>query len=558
MKSARKIGKLGSISVAIFSLIFCIFLNAAISDAAAAKWMTGDFHQHTLYTDGTTTFDFVMDKNDLYDLDWWANSEHGGARLTDGNGHYWDDTQYHPAGTILGDVKFSNGHQYMWRWQSLRDFVFPDILDARSLYLDRRIASGVEWNVPGHEHCSVGIIADDASAVSAFDYMFDNGDDDFSREGEFTPYGTLTKTNGKSYTRVNATTSTNVSKSFTDRHADAVAAAKWMQDQYDTGLIDNAWMIFAHIERQGPWSSSAGGGYNIEHFRDLNNAAPDICLGFEGVPGHQAAVPDRGEFSPGRAFGGTYGGAGFYTAKVGGLWDALLGEGRHWFNFANGDYHTHYTVNGADFYPGEYQKNHTYVTGKSARNHFSLNDIANGLRSGNSYLVMGDLVDYLDFSAASERGKTPMGGTLHAKKGKELKIVIKFKSPTVNHRGDKPAVDHVDLIAGNITGKVDPSDTPNYTKATNESTRVIARFTPADWKKDKHGYVTMVYNLKPGKSMYFRLRGTNLAPSTPFETDADGNPLADSLATANLGLDGAEEAWADLWFYSNPIFVYVK
>ena len=25
-----------------------------------------------------------------------------------------------------------------------------------------------------------------------------------------------------------------------------------------------------------------------------------------------------------------------------------------------------------------------------------------------------------------------------------------------------------------------------------------------------------------------------------------------------LGLDGAPEAWADLWFYSNPIFVYVQ
>ena len=57
-------------------------------------------------------------------------------------------------------------------------------------------------------------------------------------------------------------------------------------------------------------------------------------------------------------------------------------------------------------------------------------------------------------------------------------------------------------------------------------------------------------------STYFRLRGTNVAVGTPFEQDEDGNPLADSEAT-NLDLDGAAEAWADLWFYSNPIFVYV-
>jgi transposase InsO family protein len=60
------------------------------------------------------------------------------------------------------------------------------------------------------------------------------------------------------------------------------------------------------------------------------------------------------------------------------------------------------------------------------------------------------------------------------------------------------------------------------------------------------------------RSMYYRLRGTNHPRSTPFETDAAGNPLVDSLATENLGLDGAAEAWADLWFYSNPIFVYLS
>lgn len=34
------------------------------------EWLSGDFHQHTYYTDGSTTFDFVMEKNYEYGLDW--------------------------------------------------------------------------------------------------------------------------------------------------------------------------------------------------------------------------------------------------------------------------------------------------------------------------------------------------------------------------------------------------------------------------------------------------------------------------------------------------------
>ena len=60
------------------------------SNAAAGPqpsgWMSGDFHQHTLYTDGSTPFDFVMQKSDEFGLDWWANSEHGGGRNRDGEG----------------------------------------------------------------------------------------------------------------------------------------------------------------------------------------------------------------------------------------------------------------------------------------------------------------------------------------------------------------------------------------------------------------------------------------------------------------------------------------
>ncbi len=546
------------------------------------KWTSGDFHQHTLYTDGSTTFDFVMGKSNEFDLDWWANSEHGGGRNRDGNGLFWDARNPNP---IVGCPAASGGHQIMWRWQSLRDFVYPDILRNRSLYPEKKIFSGFEWNVPGHEHCSTGIVADDASAISAFEYMFDASDNDISRNGEVTPYGILQKMNGRTYVGC-----TGASKSFPDRHADAVRGCAWMQDQYKPAVpgkatIDNGWIVFAHIERDGSWNLVSGGGYNVEHFRDFNNAGPDVCFGFEGAPGHQvnndrgfgnAVTCDASGVCTSDDFGGTYGGAGFYTAKVGGLWDALLGEGRRWFNFASSDYHRHYTAGGDDFFPGEYQKNWVKVVDTNADGDYDLNEIANGLRSGNVFHVMGDLISVLEFNAKSRDQEVEMGGELKAGKPiNNLQIKIRFKSPVMNNCAVdgafitscvSPVVDHIDLIAGEVTGKVDPSS-PEYMNAMNPTAKVIASFTGKDWEKDDEGYNVIVHHIKDvNRSMYFRLRGTNVPCGTEFETNpatplpsADYcSPLADALVTQNIGIDGAQEAWNDLWFYSNPIFVYVK
>jgi hypothetical protein len=585
MKQHKKIG-LWLISIT-FALALAIpSLAVGKSPKELGKWMSGDFHQHTYYTDGSTTFDFVMMKNNQFGLDWWANSEHGGSRNRDGKGHLWTDPTYYPTNPIFGDV--SGTPQVMWRWQSLRDFSFPDILDARDRYPDKLIFSGLEWNVPGHEHCSTGIVAKDASAISAFEFQFDKSDTDKSRAGEATPYGALVKRNGR-----DAITQA-TKPSGNDRHLDAVAACEWMQNQMNAGLIDNGWIVFAHIERAGGFKTgSSDGGYNVEHFRDFNNAGPDACFGFEGAPGHQVNYQGRGGFGT-SAFGGTYGGVGFYTAAVGGLWDALLGEGRRWFNFASSDYHKHWTncddptvkdSCGDDFYPGEYQK--TWVSVDGAENHHRspwqsghsrrpLNQIVDGLRSGNSFFVMGDLIDRLEFFAQNGGGKAPMGGELSvnsyggASKNmvkKDLTLTIKFRSPVVNNNDYAPVVNHLDLIAGDITGPIAPSS-PDYTKATNESTKVIASFTAADWKQDVDGYNTIVYRIQGlQKSMYFRLRGTNLACAVQNETGlAVGlpsaeycNPLADSLIDTSAGPGAqAKAAWKDLWFYSNPIFVYVK
>jgi len=74
------------------------------------------------------------------------------------------------------------------------------------------------------------------------------------------------------------------------------------------------------------------------------------------------------------------------------------------------------------------------------------------------------------------------------------------------------------------------------------------------------------------RSTYFRLRGTDLACGTPNQTDAAGDPLVDTLTYRTLPnpdpakaatqptvtINTPGQAWADLWFYSDPIFVKVK
>ena len=539
---------------------------------SGAQYQPGDFHQHTLYTDGSDPFMEVMMENNKYGLEWWANSEHGGERNRDGNGNYWDDPLVYPVNPILGDYEESGGHQEMWRWQSLRDYVYPDILDTRALYPEKTVVSGVEWNVPSHEHCSTAIYQydDTADAISEFEYRFDRSGDDTSRDGEASlldGFGDLAKTN--------------------DTEVDAILAVEFMQAVKDQGFGD-AWVVPAHIERAI--------SYTVADFRNWNNAGPDVAFGFEGAPGHQTSG-DRG-FRRSADGGGTYGGSGWYCAEVGGLWDALLSEGRNWWNFASSDYHRHWTEGGSDFWPGEYQKNYTYI---DSGNPDQLQAVFDGVRSGDTYHVMGDLIDELQFTAKSKNETAMMGERLVIKAGDTVKIKIKVHDPQgTNHCPldmenpslaqigiyqplNMPTLDHIDLIAGEwMDSKIDPSDEVAYNDATNPTTAVVATFD-RNGGENKNGYMTYVFTYKAeeGKNMYFRLRGTNMPANVPFETDADGNPLADSLANDNLygsmdadmleemlfddviigtnsKLDEVAEAYADLWIYSNPIFVEVE
>jgi len=508
---------------------------------AAQSYLTGDFHQHTTYTDGSYTIGHMMSKNNQFGLQWWANSEHGGgfttnARVTGtdtGNTVYWDSYVPNP---IIGTVSMSGTHQKMWRWQMLRDSSFTEILKARLLYPAKTILQSYEMNVPGHEHGSMGLIdnqfltAPNCSPIAQFEYMFDNSDTDI--------------TGGAAQ---------NWTKSALSGHAKTIEALTWLKTNYP----NTSYLVPAHPERK----AQTNGGYTIAAFRDMNNAAPTVCFGFESMPGHQKD-PGRGGYSATAVGGGTFGGAGYFSGIIGGLWDALLSEGRNFWLFANSDSHNEE----GDFYPGEYQKNYTYTAGKSAQN------IVDGLRSGNTWVVNGDLIDSLIYNVSTvdqANTKAVMGATLNTTKGKSVKITIKARDPQANNFNTysdykNPVLNHIDIIKGKVTGKIDPTS-EKYNEQTVTTTSVIARFdavggvadtkniTSQKWKNLGNGWVEMSFIVKNvTDSVYFRLRGTNQGLNVANETDVDGNPLADAL----MGANDATKAFADLWFYSNPIFVY--
>ncbi|MGL4774046.1 MAG: hypothetical protein ACRC2K_10805, partial [Clostridium sp.] len=417
---------------------------AKTTNGEDGKWIAGDFHTHTYLTDGSRTQEFVLENVfDKYGLDWIANSEHGGKSSRDVDG-----TTLNPS---------------IWRWVTLRDNSWSKVLEMRQKYQDKKIIQGVEWNVPQGEHASVGIVTDKRTPISDFEYTFDKNDGDTSRSEEGL---------GK----------------FNVTEDDALKGLAWLQENYK----DSSYVILNHPSRQV--------AYDIKEIRNYNNTAPDVFLGFEGIPGHQKDS-NRGGYSNSSTDDRrqTYGGADKIIAEVGGVWDALLGEGRRLFTYTSSDFHNEA---GGDFLPGEYNKTYSYTEGNTYM------DYLNSLKSGNSFAVTGDLINGLEFNIKSSNGTGKMGEEVVVKEGESAEITIKFKSPNVNNNGDKPVVDHIDLIAGEVTGKIDPSSQEyNYTK--NDSTKVIKTFNSNDWTTDKDGYSVIKYKIDNVKNdMYFRLRGT--------------------------------------------------
>ncbi|ALC87909.1 MULTISPECIES: phosphoesterase [unclassified Bacillus (in: firmicutes)] len=387
---------------------------------------------------------------------------------------------------------------------------YPELLKSREAYPELIQFYGMEFDTPAADHSTLMIPKVDNESQILYDI-----ESQFNKREPYPNDGSR------------------------DTESTMIEALNYMLTELDE---DEQPIHIAHHPSRSAKGDGEWGQDTPEEFRNWNDIAPNISIGMEGAPGHQAAAltPD-GELDDGaRGSYGNYPTMGGYdqmAAKVGGLWDSMLGEGRHWWITATSDSHVNWRDGGSDFWPGEYSK--TYV--KADKDY---DDIMESLRGGNVYVTTGDLISELDVKvqaggkspifAQSKGSSATLGETLTIPgKSKDVTVTIRIKDPNAaNANGDTPEVKRVDLIMGEVTGKVEDRST-----ATNPTTKVVKRFTEEDWTKNGE-YIEISYTLENvDKDSYIRLRGTNTDQLEP-ETDPRG-----------------EDPWTDLWFYSNPVFI---
>ncbi|GKS87171.1 S-layer protein [Acidovorax sp. SUPP1855] len=504
--------------------------------AEQGRWTTGDLHTHTVQSDDsrtTQTLDFLLGKAfTTYRLDWMAVTNH------------LRSSKYDNAANLLPAPKaFAYG---------MEAYEIPRIqaLQASGNYAGKLIFSGFEWDMPTHDHIGVGLfegasgsLKPSASGAKEFQYLFTTGAESLFDAAD------VARWKAQHPQRFNQTAD------------DALKAIAWLKAKYP----DTSYALINHPSRNP-------GKYSIADLRQMNDLAPRIVFAIEGMVGNQLE-PDRGGYTSAyidaNQANRTYGGTDAIVAKLGGVWDALLGEGRRIWNIADSD--SHFEIdsnnNSSGYYPGEYAKNHVWQAGKAEG---GIGGLVDSLRAGRSFGVFGDLINALDFNVYALSGKGTMGQEIKASAGESVTVRIRFKSPPVNNyqrpvaSGNlgnmTPKVDHIDLIAGDVGERAQPGSAA-YQQATNPTTRVLRRFTAADWTQDGEGYYTMEIPLTIAKNQYLRLRGTNLGENVAGLT-ANGEPLADQAVTTSDPAQRHDQIndrnYGNLWFYSNPIFVSVR
>lgn len=508
------------------------------------KWMSGEYHTHTTQSkdagEKITTTEHILDvafKEADFTSESWSQAATWElpTQTTDADGAAFDYLVL--ANHLRPSFRNPDGKtQDLAFYQGLQQEINKvKVLQEEGKYEDKLIFSGFEWDMLGLDHAAVGIIAPNEEqmieGIKEFEYRYSKETKDtyFTNE-ETEKYGKRYNENIKENT---------------------FHAIGWLKENYP-----DSYVLINHPARKNGGESEL----KIEDIRRMNDIAPNIVFGFEGILGNQMSNDGRGESKE------VYGGADGMLAEVGGMWDALLGEGRRFFTFANSDFHfkvrkdpTGGSYSG--YWPGEYSRNYTWVEGNTMK------DLADGLRSGKSFAVTGDLIDALDFRAKGKSEEVEMGDTLKVQKGEEVTLTVRFKSPEVNNyqtlfgtdtdTTNEVAVDHIDLISGEVTGKIS-ANSEAYTNDKNETTKVIQTFTSEDWITDEEGYNTLTFTVKADKDRYYRLRGTNLEVSVEGQTDEMGNPLRDEMKERPSADSINDHNYSDLWFYGNPIFVDVQ
>ena len=510
-------------------------VHSGVPPLQSGRWIAGDLHTHTTQsadTDVSQTLDKVLGKAfTTFGLDWMAVSNHLRVSTRDEKG-----------ATLASPIPMSVGAER---------YEIPHVqaLQAAGTYADKLIFTGFEWDMPTHDHIGVGIfqgtdkLTSSTKGMKEFEYLFTTRD-----PAMFDPADVAAWKAKYGETRYNKTAD------------DALKAISWLKDNYP----DSSYGVVNHPSRNK-------GSYTVDDFRRFNDIAPNIMFAIEGMVGNQME-PDLGgytaAYTPENAPLRAYGGVDYVVAKVGGVWDALLGEGRRVWNLTDSD--THFKIvngNSSGYFPGEYAKNYVFNPAKGAP---AMKDVLQGLRSGKMFSVYGDLINALDFNLASKDDRKEMGGELKVASGEKVVVTIRFKTPAKNNyekpvdsgtaANVKPVVDHVDLIVGDVGPKA-AQGSAAYSVATNASAKVVKRFTSADWKVDADGYFTISYETTASKNQYYRLRGTNLGTDVAGLTQG-GEPLADQRTDAADNTqrfnDINDRNYRSLWFYSNPVFVTLR
>lgn len=241
----------------------------------------------------------------------------------------------------------------------------------------------------------------------------------------------------------------------------------------------------------------------VAELRKLNDAAPDVVFGMEGMPGNQLDPSCELPAADLRA------GADQLISVIGGGWDAMLSEGRKFYNFANSDFHFKVSTSeqyASGYWASEFSENHVWVE-PGDNETFDFKDVVAGMRSGNSYSVNGNLISDLSFTVADQKNQAGMGIELDTTENQDVTVTIRFQVPETNNYAslyntdtgitvdNTPQVDHVDLIMGHITGKVDEKD---YDSTANTDAKIVKTFSKEELENAKgvDGYYTLTYRLK--------------------------------------------------------------
>ncbi len=486
------------------------------------QWLAGDHHIHTQYSpDALYRVMQQVEHAKLHGIDWMVITDHGGV-----------DHQKYSV-----------------------DLTYPDILASRAAYPDMLIFHGLEWNIPSAEHGTVFVApgAGERDVLKMFEGSYD---------GTVNGWGS----------------------SSASHESHALDGLLFLRDAVTNGAVDDALFLANHPARKGLDSP-----HEIRNWRDT---APEIAVGMEGAPGHQAAgIPAPFGTGAGRGFYDnspsansfaayplesylTHGGFDWMTAKVGGLWDSLLAEGKGWWISANSDSHTiwrdtwantgSYTggkwgdpidtlVSNAgfgDFAPGQYSRT---VVGARRRNYAS---VMAAIRAGRVWVSHGELIRSLQVTASSsdDHGAT-LGGTLVVRQGRDVKVRIEIGlNSGLNANGDAPRLRRVDLIAGPVTG---PTTIPvagittgpdaNRDGFSAPGTSVVRQWDISATK----GKVVLTHTFENVDGpFYFRVRGT--------DGNVGGTATANDPTPPRMDPLGNSNPWADLWFYANPVFVATR